>query len=103
MFYKFIVGVYKETQEINNIGQCLSSYTYNYDIKCDVQPSSEQLLYKTFGKDVESNLIIYCDEDIEVGTIVKFNNNFYMINNKIDWIDYRIYSIVDCEVDIDEH
>lgn len=103
MFYKFIVGVYKETQEINDIGQCLSSYTYNYDIKCDVQPSSEQLLYKTFGKDVESNLIIYCDEDIEVGTIVKFNNNFYMINNKIDWIDYRIYSIVDCEGDIDEH
>lgn len=98
MFYNFLVGIYKEAQEINEIGQCLSKYEFDYSIKCDVQPVSEQLLYKTFGKNIDTNFIVYCDEDIEVGTVVKFNNNFYMINNKIDWIDYRIYSIVDYEV-----
>ena len=98
MFYNFLVGIYKEAQEINEIGQCLSKYEFDYNIKCAVQPVSEHLLYKTFGDNIATNFIVYCDEDIEVGTVVKFNNNFYMINNKIDWIDYRIYSIVDYEV-----
>lgn len=98
MFYNFLVEIYKEVQETNEIGQCLSKYEFDYNIKCDVQPVSEQLLYKTFGKNIDTNFIIYCDENIEVGTVVKFDNNFYMINNKIDWIDYRIYSIVDYEV-----
>lgn len=102
MFYDFLIQVYKETSEINKIGQHLTSYVFDYEIQCDVQPSTEQLLYKTFGKDVESTFTVFCDEDIKVGTIVKFNGKVYKINQKIDWISYRIYSIVDSEVTLND-
>lgn len=98
MFYDFTLEIYKEMQEINEIGQNLSSYDFDYSIMCDIQPSTEQLLYKTFGRDIESTYTVYCDENLKVGSIVKYDGNTYMINQKIDWIDYRIYSIIDCEV-----
>ena len=102
MFYNFILEVFKSKNIINEIGQSLNTYTYDYSIRCDIQPSTKQILLKTFGSDVNSIYTVFADEDLEVGTIVKYKNDTFKINAKVDWIDYKIYSIEDCEVVFDD-
>ena len=103
MFYDFILEIFKRKDSINEIGQSLNTYSYDRSIKCDIQPSTKQIISKTFGEDIDSVYTIFADDDLDVGTIVKYNNDTFRINAKVDWIDYKIYSIEDCEVVINEY
>lgn len=98
MFYDFILDIMKCTTIENEIGQDIKTYTIDKSIKCDIQPSNEYILKKTFGNDIESLFIVFCDANIDVGTIVKFNDSCYEINRKVDWIEYKIYSLKGCDV-----
>lgn len=102
MFYNFTLRIFKNKNTINEIGQSLNTYSYDYNIKCDIQPSTKQIISKTFGEDIDSVYTIFADEDLDVGTIVKYKNDVFRINAKVDWIDYKIYSIENCEVVINE-
>ena len=35
-----------------------------------------------------------------VAVVLKFNNNTYRIDKKIDWIDYKIYSLIGCDINV---
>lgn len=98
MFYNKILSVYSETEIKNEIGQIIKSYQFLNDINCDIQPSTVNIIQKTFGQDIESLFIVFCNEDLKLGTVVKFNNIVCKINNKIDWIDYKIYSIIGVDI-----
>lgn len=98
MFYDFIIDIMKFTIIENEIGQDIKTYTIDESIECDVQPSNQYILKKTFGDGIESLFIVFCDYDLKVGTVVRFSNNYYEINGKVDWVDYKIYSLKGCDV-----
>ncbi|MDB8791950.1 hypothetical protein PN398_14605 [Romboutsia sp. 1001216sp1] len=100
MFYTSRIDIYKETFNKNEIGQSIKSYEFLKNIKCDIQPSTVNIIRKTFGEDIESLFTVFSNEDMSVGTVVRFNNNTYRINKKIDWIDYKVYSIIGCDVNV---
>ena len=103
MFYNFTLRIFKSKNTINEIGQSLNTYSYDRSIKCDIQPSTKHIISKTFGEDIDSIYTVFADDDLEVGTIVKYKNDVFRINAKVDWIDYKIYSIENCEVVINEY
>ena len=100
MFYTSRIDIYKETFNKNEIGQSIKSYEFLKNIKCDIQPSTVNIIRKTFGEDIESLFTVFSNEDMSVGTVVRFNNNTYRINKKIDWIDYKVYSIIGCDINV---
>lgn len=100
MFYDKLISIYNETIIKNEIGHINKSYTFLKNINCDIQPSTVDIIRKTFGEDIESFFIVFSDENISPGTVVSFNNMTYKIDKKVDWIDYKIYSLVGCDVNV---
>lgn len=100
MFYEFILDVYSVDQGVNEIGEIIKNFTYRNRVLCDVQPSSANLVEKTFGEDIESTYTVWADDDIDLGAIVIFQGKVFEVNAKVDWIDYKIYSLKSCEVDL---
>lgn len=100
MFYAYMLQVYDLEEKTNDIGEIIKNFTYRDNVICDVQPSSANLLQKTFGEDIESTYTVWADDDIDLGDIVIFNGKVYEVNAKVDWIDYKIYSLKSCEVDL---
>ena len=100
MFYDSILEIYSLDEGTNEIGEIIKSFTLGDRIKCDIQPSSDNLVKKTFGEDIESVYTVWADEDIDIGAIAIFNGKIFEINAKVDWDDYKIYSLKSCEVDI---
>ena len=43
---------------------------------------------------------MFCDEDLKLGNYILFNEIVYKVNSKIDWIDYKIYSLKGCDVNV---
>lgn len=100
MFYDFVINTLTFTTNENEIGQELKTYSIDKIINCDVQPSNEYIIKKTFGDDIESVFTVFCDDDLVTGTHVMFNNNIYEINGKVDWVDYKIYSLKGCDINV---
>ena len=84
----------------NELGQSITTYKKSNEFMCDIQPSTSQIVKKTFGKDIESIYTMFADEDLEEGSYVLFNAKTYVINSKIDWIDYKIYSLTGCDINV---
>lgn len=93
MFYNFDLNIYNEVTTTNELYVTSTEYILDKNIKCDIQPSSQTILKKTFGELIESLYLIFADEDLELGTVVEFKGCKYRINQKVDWIDYFIYSV----------
>lgn len=100
MFYNSNISVFKKVQTKDEFNQLINKYVFSFHIDCDVQPSTAKLIKETFGDSTESLFIVFTDNDIELGTVVKYNNNVYKINSKIDWVDYKIYSLIGCDADV---
>lgn len=101
MFYDFIVNIVKlDKSLVNDIGQTIKRYVKDKEFKCDMQPSTSDLIRKNFGEDVESIYTMFCDEDLKLGTYILFNDNVYEINSKVDWVDYKIYSLKGCDINV---
>lgn len=101
MFYDFIVNkVELDDSQINEIGQTIKQYITSEKFMCDIQPSTSEIAKKTFGEDIESIYTMFCDEDLKLGTYILFNEIVYKVNSKIDWIDYKIYSLKGCDVNV---
>lgn len=101
MFYDLIVNIVKlDKSLVNDIGQTIKRYVKDKDFNCDIQPSSSDLIRKNFGDDIESIYTMFCDEDLKLGTYILFNDNVYEINSKVDWVDYKIYSLKGCDINV---
>lgn len=68
--------------------------TDDYTFMADVQPSNQRVEQSTFGEVKNIEFIIFADADIELGDKVRFNNKIYRIENKIDWLNYKVYGVV---------
>lgn len=93
MFYDFTIEVMKLEEIKNELGQRVKTPILDYSISCDVQPSTQKLIRDTFGDSIESVFTVYADEDFDIGTILKYLGRYYEINGKLDWVDYKIYSL----------
>lgn len=100
MFYDSMLEIYSLEEKTNEIGEIIKNFTLGDRIKCDIQPSSANLVQKTFGEDIESAYTVWADEDIDIGAIAIFKGEIFEINAKVDWEDYKIYSLKTCEVDL---
>lgn len=101
MFYDFIVNiVILNNSLVNDIGQTIKKYVKDKEFTCDIQPSTSELVRKTFGEDIESIYTMFCDEGLNLGTYILFNDKVYEINSKVDWVDYKIYSLKGCDVNV---
>lgn len=59
-------------------------------ISCDVQPANREQIYKDYGYFIECSKRIFCDVDgdIDVGSLVKYDNQLYKVVKIIKWDDY---------------
>lgn len=94
MFYDFKVNLMKKSTITNDLFQKVDTFIIDKAIDCDIQPSTFEIIKKTFGGDINSTFIMFCDDDINLNSIIEFNSQLYKINKKLDWIEYKIYSLV---------
>ena len=59
-------------------------------IDCDIQPYTKEQAYKDYGFVIECTKRVFCDNDtvLELGGIVRYNNELYAIKRLINWDDY---------------
>lgn len=98
-FKDFVIHTTTETTA-KNLGSVITSYVKFSAIQCDIQPIEEATRAKTWGEDIEATLQIWCDEALNVGDIIVYNNEAYAIEKVIDWISYRNYAIKKVDVEI---
>lgn len=85
---------------IKDKGQVITSYYLDKTYDVDMQPIEESTKTKTWGNDIESTWQVFCDEDMNVGDIIIYNNKSYSIEKKIDWISYKIYAIKEVDIKV---
>lgn len=100
MFYDYIIYKTIKTTTKNEIRQDISTYVKGEAVECDIQPSSADLMRKTFGEDIIANYLVFADELLGVNEILVFDNKSYKIKKLIDWIDYRIYAIESVDINV---
>ncbi|WP_066892942.1 hypothetical protein [Clostridium nigeriense] len=89
-----------KTKVKNKIGQLIEVYKKNKVFYGDIQPIDEKALKYTWGEDVKSNLQLFTDENILVNNILVYDNKAYKIEKKINWIDYKIYALLEVDVEV---
>lgn len=93
--------IYTTTKETTKtLGNVLTTYLKKSAVQCDIQPIEENTKTKTWGNDIESTWQVFCDEDMNVGDIIIYNNKSYSIEKKIDWISYKIYAIKEVDIKV---
>lgn len=98
-FKNFVINTTTKTTT-KNLGREITFYTISTPIQCDIQPIEESIKTKTWGNDIESTWQVFCDEDMNVGDIIIYNNKSYSIEKKIDWISYKIYAIKEVDIKV---
>lgn len=98
-FKNAILETVKEYKVKNDMGMVVKSYMktgnkYNVNI----QPVDAKSYKYTWGEDIKSTLQVYSDVDLKVADIISINSKCYKIEKKIDWIDYKIYAILETDV-----
>lgn len=101
MFYDYDITIYESQPTVNEIGQNINSYYPTNTIKCDIQPTGEKLLNQTFGNDISGDFIVFCDERLVTGTIVKYEDLYYRVNDIKRWTDYNIHLIGVYDINVD--
>lgn len=93
MFYDFKVDVMKRITS-SELYQTIEEFAVDYSIDCDIQPATSEIIKKTFGEEIKSSFIIFTDDDLYEGMAIKIKDKLYKINKKVDWINYKIYSVI---------
>lgn len=99
-FKNFVIHTTTKTTT-KNLGREITFYTISTPIQCDIQPIEESTKTKTWGNDIESTLQIWCDEDLNVGDVIVYNNEAYVIEKLIDWVSYKIYAIKKADIEVE--
>ncbi|MDC4240052.1 hypothetical protein NE398_07735 [Clostridium tertium] len=99
-FKNKIIYITKNTKLKNKIGQIIEGYIKDRAIKCNIQPIDEKSFKYTWGEDVKSSYQLVTDEDIQVNKILVYNDKAYKIEKKIDWTTYKIYALLEVDVEV---
>ncbi|WP_195954410.1 phage collar protein [Clostridium tertium] len=89
-----------KTKTKNKIGQFIEGYKKDKSIQCNIQPMDEKAIKYTWGEDIKASYQLFSDEDIPVNNILVYDNKTYKIEKKIDWIDYKIYALLEVDVEV---
>ena len=95
MFYdKKVYRVLKASSK-NEIGQEIDTYRVNNNSSfyADIQPVTDAIREKVWGKDTEIIKNMWADVSLNVGELVAYNNTFYIIKKKISWEDFSEYGL----------
>lgn len=93
MFYDFKIDVMKRITS-SELYKTIEEFAVDYSIDCDIQPATSEIIKKTFGEEIKSSFIIFTDDDLYEGMAIKIKDKLYKINKKVDWINYKIYSVI---------
>lgn len=89
----------KEIKVKNDMGQIVKSYKKTGEgYRVNIQPIEQKAYKYTWGEDIKSTLQVYSDIDLKVNGIISINSKCYKVEKKIDWIDYKIYAILETDV-----
>ena len=99
-FYNKEVYTITKTKVKNDLGQIIEIYNKSKSFKADIQPMTEKTMYTTWGRDLESTLEMYTDIALKVDDIVLYNNETYVIAARVNWDDYSIYALKDCDINV---
>lgn len=89
-----------KTKGKNKIGQLVEGYKSDKAIQCNIHPVDEKSIKYVFGEDIKSSLQMFSDENILVNNILVYDNKTYKIEKKINWIDYKIYALLEVDVEV---
>lgn len=68
--------------------------------QCDIQPMTEQAIKYTWGNEIKSKLQMYSEENLLVNDILVNDNKIYKIESKIDWKEYKIYALLETDIEV---
>lgn len=97
-FKNAIMTTVKEVKVKDDMGQIVKSYVTGDSCRVNVQPIEQKSYKYTWGEDIKSTLQVYSDIDLKVNDIISINSKCYKVEKKIDWIDYKIYAILETDV-----
>lgn len=91
--------LYKTTKTSvkNDIGQFIDTYVIGDSIEINLQPIEEKAIKYTWGSDIKASLNFYSTNNFCVDDIVVINNKTYSIEKVIDWVDYKLYAIIESD------
>ncbi|MBS5937757.1 hypothetical protein [Clostridium sp.] len=89
-----------KTKAKNKIGQLIEVYKKDKAFYGDIQPIDEKALKYTWGEDIKANLQLFADENTQVNEIIVCDDKSYKIEKRIDWIDYKIYALLEADVEV---
>ncbi|MGL4570320.1 MAG: hypothetical protein ACRCVJ_04600 [Clostridium sp.] len=100
------MGIFEDTyfttklEEIRENMMLNKKYVLDKPFKCDIQPILEKAMKYTWGSQIKSKLQIYCNENLKINDVVVIDNITYTIEDKKDWKEYKIYAILESDVDV---
>lgn len=96
----FIYNTTKKNETKNSIGQLIDTYRMDTEYKCSIQPISEKAIKYVWGNKIKSEIQIYCNEDLKINDVIIINSKAYKVEDKKDWIDYKMYAILEAKINL---
>lgn len=99
-FKNKIIYLTVKTKSKNKIGQVIEEIRRTRAIKCNIQPIEQKAIKYVFGEDIKSSLQMFSDEELQVNEIIVYDDKAYKIEKKIDWTTYKIYALLEVDVEV---
>lgn len=99
-FYNKEVYTTIKTKVKNDLGQLVESHSKGKLFKADIQPMTEKAMQRTWGRELESTLEMYTDIALKVDDVVLYNDETYVIEARVNWDDYSIYALKECDINV---
>lgn len=100
-FYDKRINIYSYAKHEDSYGFSRDSYTLKQEnIFVDIQPSSDEKIYQTYGYKVKCTKVVYSSMKFDESDIILYNDKTYKITAIIPWDDYYVYAIVEKKVDL---
>lgn len=94
MFYNFKLNYTTITKGKNEIGQVVETVTKGDVFAGDLQPISEEEKQRQWGNRVVGEFNLFTNAFLNVNDCVMYNNDVYKVVDKKDWIDYRVFLLM---------
>ena len=102
-----MIGIYEDVfQKVVQIEKkeglhIIKTYQVNEKkFKCDIQPITEKAIKYTWGEQIKSKLQMYSSEDLLIYDYIVNDNKIYKIEDKRDWKYYKIYALLEADVEV---
>ncbi|MDQ0150036.1 hypothetical protein ACFO6R_08465 [Eubacterium multiforme] len=89
-----------ELEELRENMMINKNYILKQPFKCDIQPILEKAIKYTWGSQIKSKLQMYCNENLNVDDVIVVDDITYKVEEKKDWKEYKVYAILECDIDV---